>query len=419
MAAGSVAGNVVGAEAQTANRWATSGGPHRGGRRTSAREQPDDPAEGARGGQAHQDRQGLPAGLRAGKGHPRSSASASAHVVLPGARRAGRSTSTTSWRLAAGQGVRVRLVVQPVPIKGATGSPGRYSVAICAARRRPAPRGASAGAPKPILIPSAWDGRRVHAGGAGGPRAVLHQPRRPGLRARQPARGRQGRAVRALLALAQVAAPALPRRVRRRDVARRSRRATRDVGAATRRAALRARVHRIRRRLGRAARRRAPGVRGRIEHPDQGARVGPADGLSRAIDALHSLRRPARGAASAITSRPSSTAIGAARALRRDARSAPSTSTRAWLPPMRSVLRARKFRATPAASPRPCTAIDDPRQGARHACAASCRRPRSRTSGIYGTGQAYEAAAAAACARIRCAEVRDCADADARSSCAR
>src|SRR5437773_1697324 len=57
------------------------------------------------------------------------------------------------------------------------------------------------------------DGRRVHAGGTRRPRAVLHESRRPGLRPRQPAGGRQGRALRALLALAEIAAPALPRRV--------------------------------------------------------------------------------------------------------------------------------------------------------------------------------------------------------------
>ena len=36
----------------------------------------------------------------------------------------------------------------------------------------------------------------VHRGGSGHPAAVLHEPRRPGVRAREPARGREGRAVR-------------------------------------------------------------------------------------------------------------------------------------------------------------------------------------------------------------------------------
>src|SRR5262249_10396333 len=58
------------------------------------------------------------------------------------------------------------------------------------------------------------------------------------------------------------------------------------AAGATRAEQLRARVRRVRRRLGRPARRRAPGVRGGLEHPDQGARVGPAHGLSRAIHAL-------------------------------------------------------------------------------------------------------------------------------------
>ena len=57
---------------------------------------------------------------------------------------------------------------------------------------------------------------QLHRRGAGDPPPVLHEPRPPGLRARQPARGREGRAVRPLLALAQEPAAPLPRRVRRR-----------------------------------------------------------------------------------------------------------------------------------------------------------------------------------------------------------
>ena len=56
----------------------------------------------------------------------------------------------------------------------------------------------------------------VHRSRSGDPPAVLHEPRRPGLRAHEPARGREGRVVRALLALRQEPAPPVPRRVRRR-----------------------------------------------------------------------------------------------------------------------------------------------------------------------------------------------------------
>ena len=58
--------------------------------------------------------------------------------------------------------------------------------------------------------------RGVHARRGRHPPALLHQPRRPGLRPGQPARGGEGRAVRPLLPLAQEPAAAVPRRVRRR-----------------------------------------------------------------------------------------------------------------------------------------------------------------------------------------------------------
>ena len=69
-----------------------------------------------------------------------------------------------------------------------------------------------------------------------------------------------------------------------------------------------ARLLRIRRRLRRPTRRRAPRVRASIEPADEGARVGPAHGLPRAVDSLHPVRlalarplplpAPVRGAAS-------------------------------------------------------------------------------------------------------------------------
>ena len=52
-------------------------------------------------------------------------------------------------------------------------------------------------------------------------------------------------------------------------------------------------LQRVRRRLGRAARRRAHRLRVRLERADQGARVGPPDGVPRAVDALRALHRQA------------------------------------------------------------------------------------------------------------------------------
>ena len=130
----------------------------------------------------------------------------------------------------------------------------------------------------------------LHRGGSRHAAAVLHEPRRSGVRAHEPARGREGRAVRALFALRQEPAPALPRRVRRRPRPHRRPHGRRDRRAAARRGAVRARVLRVRRRLRRAARRRAPRVRAGVEPAHEGARVGPADGVPRAVDALHPVR---------------------------------------------------------------------------------------------------------------------------------
>ena len=63
-----------------------------------------------------------------------------------------------------------------------------------------------------------------------------------------------------------------------------------SVGLRRRRAALRPRVPRVRRRLGRPARRRAPRVRAGVEPAHEGARTRPAHGLPRAVDALHPVR---------------------------------------------------------------------------------------------------------------------------------
>ena len=66
------------------------------------------------------------------------------------------------------------------------------------------------------------------------------------------------------------------------------------VGPAPGRGALRPGVLRVRRRLRGPARRRPPGLRAGVEPADQGARVGPAHGLPRAVDPLHRLRHPHR-----------------------------------------------------------------------------------------------------------------------------
>ena len=123
--------------------------------------------------------------------------------------------------------------------------------------------------------------------------AVLHQHRPAGLRADQSARNGQGRAVRALLAIGEVAAAAVPGRVPRRGRFARRRRRRQRGRCRARRQALRARVQRVRRRFGRAARRRAHRLRRRLERPDEGARVGPPDGVPRAVDAIRALHRSA------------------------------------------------------------------------------------------------------------------------------
>ena len=162
---------------------------------------------------------------------------------------------------------------------------------------------------------------------------------RPGLRAHQPARDGEGRAVRALLAVARsrcggcssTSSSGRPRTMRRGCGRAR-------VGGRARRQALRARVQRVRRRLGGAARRRAPRVRRRVEHPDQGARVGPADGVPRAVDALRALHRSAGRPLEVPRARRSSTRSPLCRAVSCARSTARSRSTRGWIPAMRGAL---------------------------------------------------------------------------------
>ena len=143
---------------------------------------------------------------------------------------------------------------------------------------------------------------QLHRRRSGHPPPVLHEPRRPGVRARQPARGREGRAVRRATRAAHKSLRRLflDEFVGDLDL-------TGDltvdatVGLRARRGALRPRVPRVRRRLRRAARRRAPRVRAGVEPAHQDPRVGPAHGVPRAVDALHPVRQHASAAATATT----------------------------------------------------------------------------------------------------------------------
>ncbi len=119
-------------------------------------------------------------------------------------------------------------------------------------------------------------GGELHLGRTGHPASVLHERRRPGVRTREPARGREGRAVRAVLALGQEPASPLPRRVRRRARRERRHQHRRERRHEARRGALRPDLPRVRRRLRRAARWCASRVRAGVEPVDQGARVGSA-----------------------------------------------------------------------------------------------------------------------------------------------
>ena len=139
--------------------------------------------------------------------------------------------------VAAPAGHRVELMETP-PGQAASGAARRSrrvdfvaSSAPCATRSKPSPRPSGA-----ALEPH------------------FTQPRPARVRAVEPARDGQGRAVRPLLALPGHAAAALPRRVRRRRP--RGGRALRRRRGRAGRAALRADLPRLRRRLGRPARRR-------------------------------------------------------------------------------------------------------------------------------------------------------------------
>ena len=107
------------------------------------------------------------------------------------------------------------------------------------------------------------------------------------------ARGRQGGVVRTLLALGQVAATVVPGRVPRSGRRREPGNGRRSVRSGPIRL-----YEKVFFEYGDDSVAQLGGVHlaceTRIEHPDQGARVGSADGLSRAVDALRPVHRPSR-----------------------------------------------------------------------------------------------------------------------------
>ena len=140
-----------------------------------------------------------------------------------------------------------------------------------------------------VSNPHALPVRRADRRRARPPRAAFHGPRRPGVRAHEPAGDGEGRALRALLALPGHAAPAVPRRVRRlaAGVGRRLRRR----GGQARGRALRADLRRLRRRQRRPARRRPRRLRVDEQHPHEDPPAPAARRLPRAEHPLHRLRR--------------------------------------------------------------------------------------------------------------------------------
>ena len=217
--------------------------------------------------------------------------------------------------------------------------------------------------------------------------AVLHEPRPPGVRPREPARGREGRAVRALLAAAPRASAACSSTSSSAtSTSPATSPSTRPSGSSGR-GALRARLLRVRRRLGRPARRRAPRVRAGVERPHQGPRVGPADGVPRAVGSLHPVRPSSAGAtATTATARCSRSPT------RRGATS--PTWTRSSTPTARCSPRCSSGRATgypkePADSDFVYKQTHQG-QGVRRRAGILPAATLSNV-GIYGTGQAFEA----------------------------
>ena len=159
------------------------------------------------------------------------------------------------------------------------------------------------------------------------------------------------------------------------------------VGLAARRAALREGVRRVRRRLGGAARRRPPGVRAGVQRALQGARVGTAHGLPRAVDALHRLQPAARQRPVPLLPPARDPRLAPRRPLRR--RDGPR------LRHLRRAAAARCRHGWPSASPnRPDDSDFVYRQATRAKSLDALRGllPAASLSniGVYGTGQSYE-----------------------------
>ena len=168
--------------------------------------------------------------------------------------------------------------------------------------------------------------------------------------------------------------------------------------AAARRGALRPRVPRVRRRLRRAARRRAPRVRAVVEPAHEDPRVGPPDGVPRAVDALHPVRQRASAAATGTTATAGGARVAARRALhRRHGRAVRRPTPRCCRSCSSGRASAtRRSRATPTSS----TSRRSRRRRATRS-AASCPRRRCRTSGSTAPVRRTRRCCCA-CARTRC-----------------
>ena len=153
------------------------------------------------------------------------------------------------------------------------------------------------------------------------------------------------------------------------------------------RAALREGLRRVRRRLGGPARRRPPGLRAGLQRAVQGARVGAAHVLPRAVDPLHRLQPAARQrAATATSGRPRSSTR----------RSAPATSATWTACSTPTASCCRRMQAWVAERfPQQAGDSDFVYRQAMRAKSLDALRgllPAASLSniGIYGTGQSYE-----------------------------
>ena len=198
--------------------------------------------------------------------------------------------------------------------------------------------------------------------------------------------------------LAQEPAPPVPRRVRRRPRHHRRRRDRRHRRPAPGRGALRPGVLRVRRRLRGPARRRAPGLRAGLEPAHQGARVGPAHGLPRAVAPATSPTTPASAAATATTAtrRCSASPLGTRYVGDMDRL---FDTYAELLPPLQDFFRD----AVPQARRRLATSSTARRSGPRRStrCAASCRRRRCPTSASTAPVRATSSCCCA-CGPTRC-----------------